>query len=604
MTQQTYLERAINDGHAKFTGEGKAQRIVYLAVNHTERYSDPEEQVRAEYWAELIYRYGYEPGRIGVEITVPDRTPKDAADLVVFQDDARTRPYAVIECARDGISDAEFVQKVEQACGNGTWAKLRARYVGVVAGKTRRFLDFSDKYGVMEREQNIVADLPIQYGKPEEFKYRKGGSLDIEPVKREELIAALRKCHQSLWGGGKRKPDVAFGELCKIIFVKITDEMKPRKKDEPYEFQIKTHESAPRLGQRIRALYDAQKTKDPNVFTDTIKVEDAELRTIVSHLESISLSETDLDTKGVAFEQFMDDFFKGDAGQYFTPRPIVQFAVAMLEPTNEDVVLDPACGSGGFLLHALDAVRREASEYYKPDTPDHFRHWHDFAKTHLFGIEINEEIARVAKMNMILHDDGHSNVVGTDALDRMRRINEINRGFAEDKFDLILTNPPFGAQVKATEHPYLGDYDLGKQTDAKGKSKPRNNQKTEILFLERIWHFLKPSTGRAAVVLPDGILTNSSLQYVRDFLLERFQLLAVVSLPQTAFAHYGAGVKASLVFLRKRANGETPDDNEAVFMAAPEFIGYDATGRECENQLKEVVKEYRAFQKNPKPFFV
>jgi type I restriction enzyme M protein len=604
MKQETYLDRALRDGHAKLTGEGKAQRIVYLAVNHSERYNDPEEKVRAEYWAELIYRYCYEPGRIGVEITVPDRTPKDAADLVVFRDAARTRPYAVIECKRDGISDAEFSQAVEQACGNGTWAKLRTSYVGVVAGATRRFMDFSDKYGVMEREQNIVADLPIQYGKPEEFKYTKGGSLDIEPVKREELITAIKKCHQTLWGGGRLSPPAAFGELCKIIFVKISDENTKRKEGEPYDFQIKTHEPSRKLAERIKALYEREKNKDPDVFTETIKIDDGTLRTIVSHLESISLSKTDLDTKGLAFEQFMDGFFKGDFGQYFTPRPIIDFAVQMFKPTNDDLVLDPACGSGGFLLHALDAVRKEADEYNKPGTPAHFQHWHDFAKTRLFGIEINEEIARVAKMNMILHDDGHTNVIGTDALDRMQRINEVNRGFAKDKFDLILTNPPFGAQVKATERPYLGDYDLGNQTDAKGKSKPRKNQKTEILFLERIWHFLKPGTGRAAVVLPDGILTNSSLQYVRDFVLERFQLLAVVSLPQTAFAHYGAGVKASVVFLRKRVEGETPDDNEAVFMAAPEFIGYDATGRECKNQLDDVVKEYRAFQAKPAPFFV
>jgi type I restriction enzyme M protein len=612
MQQETYLDRAIRDGHAKLMGEGKAQRIIYLAVNHAERYSDPEEQVRAEYWAELIYRYGYEPGRIGVEITVPDRTPKDAADLVVFRDDARTRPYAVIEGKRDGISDAEFAQAVEQACGNGTWAKLRADYVGVVAGKTRRFLDVTGTYGVGEREKNIIADLPLQYGKPEEFKYAKGGPLDIKPVKREELIAAIEKCHQTLWGGGRLSPPAAFGELCKIIFVKISDESAKRKKGEPYDFQIKTHEPSRKLAERIKALYEREKQKDRDVFTETIKIDDGTLRTIVSHLESINLKDTDLDTKGLAFERFMDGFFKGKFGQFFTPRTIIDFAVQMLNPTNDDLVLDPACGSGGFLLHALDAVRREADEYYpdqkevpgKPEGKDHHSHWHDFAKTRLFGVEINEEIARVAKMNMILHDDGHTNVIRADALDRMQRINEVNRGFAKDKFDLILTNPPFGAQVIATERPYLGDYDLGKQTDAKGKTKPRKNQKTEILFLERIWHFLKPGTGRAAVVLPDGILTNSSLQYVRDFVLDRFQVLAVVSLPQTAFAHYGAGVKASVVFLRKRADGEKGDGKETVFMAAPELIGYDATGRQCVNQLDDVVKEYRAFQAKPAPFFV
>lgn len=601
----SYLERALGDGYARISGEGKTQKIIYAAIDHAERYSDPEEKVRAEFWAELIYRYGYEANRIGVEVTVPDRTPSDRADLVIFRDDARKRPYAVIECKKDGISDAEFSQAIEQAFGNGTWAKFRANYVMVVAGSTTRAFDVTDKYGVLEREQNIIADLPEQYGKPAEYKYHKGSSLDIRAVNKEDLIAAIKKCHQSLWGGGRLSPPAAFSELCKLIFVKISDEQKKRKSGEPYEFQIKTHESGRRLAERIRALYQEQQKKDPDVFTETIRIDDSTLRTIVSHLEGINLSATDLDTKGVAFEQFMDDFFKGDFGQYFTPREIISFAVEMMQPSDEDRVLDPACGSGGFLLYALDAVRREAGEYYEEGTSEHFKHWHDFAEKRLFGIEINDEIARVAKMNMILHDDGHTNVIGVDALDRMERIHDINRGFERDRFDLILTNPPFGAQVSLAERPYLSSYDLGNQIPKNGKRKPRKNQKTEILFLERIWEFLKLGTGRAAIILPDGVLTNSSLQYVRDFLLERFALLAVVSLPATAFSHYGAGVKSSLVFVRKRGENELADEEEPIFMAAPQHIGYDAKGRKTEsNDLDEIVQQYREFQREPDPFFV
>lgn len=609
-----YLEQALEKGYAKITGEGKTQKITYLAVNYTDRYSDPEEKVRAEFWAELIFRYGYEPNDIGVEVTVPDRTPSDRADLVVFQKGDQTRPYAVIECKPEDITDAEFNQAVEQVCGNGTWAKFRASFIGVVAGQTRRFLDFSAKYGVLEREANIVADLPKQYGKSEEFRFREGTKDDIQPVSKEGLIATIKKCHQTLWGGGKLSPPEAFGELCKLIFVKISDEQARRKKGQPYEFQIKTHEPSHKLGERIRALYAAQQAKDPDVFTDTIKIDDATLRIVVSHLESINLSKTDLDTKGVAFEQFMDGFFKGDFGQYFTPREIIDFAVNMIQPKNDELVLDPACGSGGFLLYALDKVRKQADEWHpdqipeqgKPEGKDHYKYWHDFAEKRLFGIEINYEIARVAKMNMIIHDDGHTNVVGEDALQRLNRIREDtgNRNFKKNYFDVILTNPPFGSKVTLTERPYLSDYDLGKQKNAKGKTIPRKTQKSEILYLERIWQFLKPGTGRAAVILPDGILTNSSLQYVRDFILKRFQLLAVISLPQTAFAHFGAGVKASIVFLRKRREDEKPDDNEAIFMASPELIGYDATGRKTENQLGEVVEQYRQFQKNPEPFFV
>ncbi len=643
----TFLERAIKDGHARRTGEGKSEKITYVAVNHTERYSDPEEKVRAEFWAELIYRYGYDADCIGVEITVPDRTPSDRADLVIFKDNTRKAPYAVVECKKEGITDSEFNQAVEQACGNGTWQKFRASYVMVVAGITRRAFDFTGKYGALEREQNIIADIPLKYGKPEEFKYFNKGALDIRAVSKEELISAIKKCHQSLWEGGKRTPPEAFGELSKIIFVKISDE-KGTKRGEPYQFQIKTYEKSDKLAARIRALYETQRRREPNVFTDTIKVDDAVLQAVVLHLEGINLNKTDLDTKGVAFEQFMDGFFKGDFGQYFTPREIIAFAVEMLNPTHTDLALDPACGSGGFLLYALDAVRREADEYHDEGTAEHKIHWHDFAQKRLFGIELNDSIARVAKMNMIVHDDGHTNVISVDSLQEIEKIKEENKGFAFNRFDIILTNPPFGAVVKKTEKPYLDKFDLDYDwKDGARSGKPKASMKTEILFLERCWQFLKPK-GRMAIVLPDGILTNSSLQSVRDWLLEHYRLMAVVSLPQYSFAHYGAGVKASLVFLQKREAGETPNDDEAIFMAIAENIGYDATGRKTFKPFKQaqiagdvktewvrcdlfdmeftyerdtltpdnwnethrkiipntgLVAEYRKFTENPEPFF-
>ncbi len=609
--ESNFLQKAIKDGYAYITGTEAKQKITYVSSeNHSENYNDPEEKVRAEFWAELIYKYEYPVNRIKVEVTVPDRLPTDRADIVVFSDDECKRPYAVVECKRDGVTDAEFTQAIEQGVGNATWVKLRAEYVVIVAGGTRRVLDVSDQFGVLEREKNILADLPKAYGKPQEYRFYKGGvnekgdtASDIAPVAREDLIIAIRKCHQTLWGGGRLSPPTAFGELCKLIFVKISDEQKPRRKGEPYQFQIKTHEPSSKLAERINTLYDEQKKKDPEVFTESIKVDDRVLRTVVSHLEAINLNKTDLDVKGVAFEQFMDGFFKGDFGQYFTPRPIIEFAVKMLKPEHDWDVLDPACGSGGFLLHALDYMRKQAGEYYEKGTVDYFNYWHDFASRHLFGIEINDEIARVAKMNMIVHDDGHTNVISFDALDSIEKIHGHHTGFARNKFDLILTNPPFGSTINKAEKPYLTGYALGNTYDAKGKAKPRKNQSSEVLFIERIWEFLKPGTGKAAIVLPDGVLTNSSSQYVRDFILERFQLLAVVSLPQCAFAHFGAGVKASILFVRKRKAAEKPDENEAIFMAAPEWIGYDATGRKTESQFDEIVRKYEEFQKDAAPFF-
>lgn len=605
MEDRPYLYRAITDGHAEITGEGKTERIRYLAVNHSERWSDPEEKVRAEFWAELIYRYQYPPQRIGIEITVPDRTPKDSADLVVFRDDARTDPYAVIEAKRDGITDAELRQSIEQAFGNGHAHKFRAAFVGVVAGQSRLFFDCSDKFGALERQKNRIADLPIRYGRPLRIKFRKGDAEhDIQPVPRERLLNALRKCHDTIWNGGEFTPPAAFSEMCKLIFVKIADE-KDTALGDPYTFQITTGEDDATLARRIRRLYESHRERDAEVFNEEIKVADSGIATVVAHLESLSLSETDLDTKGVAFETFQGGFFTGDAGQYFTPRALVEFCVQMTEPCARDRVLDPCCGSGGFLLHALDAVRAEADRKQRPGSAQHFRHWHDFAQNNLYGIEINRDIARVAKMNMIVHDDGHTNVAAGNALRPIADFMARNSGFKPAGFDLILTNPPFGATAKDVDIPTLKDeFELFNKTDAKGKRKPLAQQKSEILFLERIWQYLKPKTGRAAVVVPDGILTNSSLQPVRDWLLAHFQVQAVVSIPQFAFAHYGAGVKASLLFLRKLGKGETVDADTPIFMALAEKIGYDATGRATGNDLPDILARYRDFQKDPEPFFV
>ena len=610
---QGFLQRAFADGHLQRITAGRTERIRYVAANHAEKWSDPEEKIRAAYYAELIYRYGYSPEYIGVEVTVPDRTPVDRADLLVFSDKALTKPYAVIECKRDGVSDTEFKQAVEQAFGNGQAHKFRAEYIGVVAGWTRAFYDCSDKFGVLEREANIVADMPIRYGKPEEFKYHKNAfpKPDIAAVSRDDLIKTIRKCHQTLWGGGRLSPPMAFGELTKLIFLKTRDEKTPRRKGDPYEFQIKTNETPGRLAARIKEMYTTERQNEPDVFNDDIKIDDTTLKNVVLHLESVNLTATDLDTKGVAFEQFMDGFFKGDFGQYFTPRNIIAFSIQMLDIQADDFVIDPACGSGGFLLHALDHVRRLAGEFYKEDSKEHFDYWHSFAEKRLFGIEINEEIARVAKMNMIVHDDGHTNIIGNDALEPLADIARKNAAFAaivgvdaetgqrnESKgFSKITTNPPFGAVIKDDLHSYLPSYELSRYV-AKGGSKnedgaedndadfrvgrkaikQRSSVKTEIVYCERVWQLLKPG-GQAAVVLPDGLLTNASLQAVRDWILERFKVLTVVSLPQFAFAHFGAGVKSSVVFLEKRRPNTPASDDEAIFMAMAENIGYDTTGR-------------------------
>ena len=181
---ETFLSRALDDGHARIVGEGRNERILYVAVGHSERWSDPEEKVRAELWAELIYKYEYPARRIDFEVNVPRRTPNDFADLVIYKDDELKDPYFVIECKRADVSDAAFNQAIEQACGSR--ASLGAPYGGAVAGLTQRLLTF-DGFLPSERDRNHLTDFPIRYGRPPEWRFYKnepGKDLAAVPPRR------------------------------------------------------------------------------------------------------------------------------------------------------------------------------------------------------------------------------------------------------------------------------------------------------------------------------------------------------------------------------------------------------------------------------------
>jgi len=580
---EAFLQIGINKNYIS-TSQDKS-KIIYVAIDKTYSFKNPEEKIRASFYVELIEKYKYPPERVDTEVVVPRRKPEDKADIVVYEDDELKTPYLVIECKKDKITDAEFKQAIEQVFGNAN--SLRAKFATVIAGNTRTVFDVAG-FKPSEREKNVISDIPIRYGKAPKYKFIKGDiEKDIKPVSREELIRALEKSHDTVWQGGKLAPTSAFDEVSKLLFCKLRDEKEGTKRDEYYKFQIGTHESAQEVYDRINSIYQKAKQEDAEVFREDIRLDPRIVYNVVEHLQGISFSKTDLDTKGVAFEIFMTDFFKGKMGQFFTPREIIRFCVKMLNPDRGDLVLDPACGSGGFLLNTMDSVREFAEENY--EEREAWDYWHKFAMNNLYGIEINDQIARVCKMNMIIHDDGHTNIISADALQNFDEVKKIHKGFLKDHFDMILTNPPFGAVIKDTEKDYLDKFELG------AKTKKRKNQKTEILFIERCLNFIKQGIGKMAIVLPDGILTNSSLQYVRDFIMEYAQILAVVSLPQFAFTHFGAGVKSSLLFLRRKAQNEKLRKYK-IFMAIAEHIGYDAAGRkDSKNDLDKIYEEYQKF---------
>lgn len=574
--------------------------IIYLRQGKKPRsYTNPEEIIQVETYLKLIFDYGYRPERIKLYESVKMGSGSKEADIIVYKDDECTEPYIVVECKKQEVSEAEFLQAIEQAYSYAYALPNDVKYIWVTSGIKNEYYEVNKnkysrvgksnipKYGVHRLPNyNFVYDAKSVSTQEGEQTFS-----DLSVITQDELTRTFKQAHDALWGGGQLNPSEAFDELDKLIFCKIWDERKDRRIGEPYDFQIITVDKEEiknwnklgekdlnqairdlenrRLTERINKLYEEGRKKDPEVFRDNIRLSPEKIRTVVGYLQGIDLGQTDLDAKGRAFETFMDSFFRGNFGQYFTPRPIVKFVTDVLPITNESSVLDTSCGSGGFLLYSLDKVRKQASELYPNYKNDirqnqrHYKHWHDFAEKKLYGIEINEQISRAAKMNMIIHDDGHTNVITADGLLSPEKLEEItkNRGFQYNSFDFIVTNPPFGSIVRQTEKAYMRDYKLGKKEDdwLAVITKPetqRDNQNTEILFIEQAYLFLKEG-GYLGIVIPDGILTNSSLQYVRNQIEDWFRIVAVVSMPQTAFMSTGAGVKSSVIFLKKWTKAES-----------------------------------------------
>ncbi len=597
------IQKGIEKGLISFNEDRK--NITYIHQNKRRNFNNPEEQVQAETFLKLVLEYSYPVGRIQQFISVTMGSSTKEADIIVYSDDACLSPFIVVECKKSDITEAEFTQAIEQ--GFSYAHATKAPFLWVTEGTKENFYNVSD-YPAMEREENKIADLP-HYGKSEisNHKFAKGGKdgVELKIIEQSELTQIFRKAHDALWSGGKRNESEAFDEFDKLIFCKISDELKHRPDGEPYDFQILGSDSGnANLLNRIKSIYAEGKLKDPNVFKDDLNLTIQELYTVVGYLAPVNVGGTDLDSKGRAFETFLGGLFKGKFGAFFTPRPVVEFVIACLPIKRESKVLDTSCGSGGFLLYALDKVRKQADNLY-PDYKTnvqkvgvHRDYWHNFAAHNLFGIEINNQISRTAKMNMIIHDDGHTNVISMDGLrNPLQMVATTNiTGFKKDGFDFIATNPPFGSVIKNTAVDYMGDYELGSKDidrlDVKlkninpNKKERRDNQSTEILFIEQCYNFLNVG-GILAMVIPDSILTNSSSQYVRDWIEEHYRIIAIVSLPQTTFTATGAGVKSSVIFLKKYSDSQTAQIRKLKDDLFDSLFEKDHFGLEIERLEKE-----------------
>jgi len=548
-TQRDLIRHASDRGYLEI----KDNRVRYVCRRvYEDDFTDPEEPVRAAVYAWLILGREYPNTQIDIEATVPRRTPADRADIVVYEDVKCLQPYLVVETKERGIGPAEVTRAVEQAFGNAN--SLRAKYALFDNLDSSRLYDIAN-FPPGERETNHLGprqNLAREFGRALEFHLIAGNMADIKPVDASDLENRVRRAHGLIWAGGMRDPLTAFNEWSKLIFAKVHDE-RHTPNGQPRRFQVGAGESTVRVGNRIRALYDEARIGDPSIFSEPISLPDDKIRDVVRTFEEVGFTLMDIDALGMAFEAFFGTVFREGLGQYFTPRPLVRFTVAMLMPQERDILLDPTAGTGGFLLEALFQVWKNVDRAYAGQ-PELERRKYDFARQHLYGIEVHPIVGRICQTNLLVHRDGHTNIeVGKTCLDTSFRNPRIKT--AESPFTIVLGNPPFGDAIEEGDSDRLGSSHLDDFELARGRSKIDS----ELVILERAIKFLAPG-GRLGMVVPDGLLNNTGKQSrcpaFRRFLLRYTRVLAVVSLPDHAFRRQGAQNKTSLLFCQRYTEEE------------------------------------------------
>lgn len=585
----------------------------------------PEEEVRQRYICRLIDSYGFSPEQMDQEIQVNNSKRGQGgsrADIIVWKSkedklaDPQKSPIIIVECKAESVTIHE--EDYYQGYNYASWAGADF-FVTTNLKETRIFKVIK---GEMPKRLEEIVDIP-NAEKANDQKELDKLLNQTKAFTRDEFSRLLLKCHNIIRNNDKLSPEAAFDEISKILFIKIRYE---RNNDEGQIFSKERFKENRKNYEKLNkemGIKDAipfyqnlfERTKkdfaDDHLFEDNeiINIRENSFEEIVKQLEIYNLSTTSDDVKGIAFEKFLGRTFRGELGQFFTPRPIVNFMVKVLDPQEGEYVCDPCCGSGGFLIRAFEYVRENIEKdieqqkeaikqtLYQDDydtLPQEEKDNIDkkvaqaFSRLNeeldinndkgrlrtlsfdcIYGTDANPRMARTAKMNMIMHGDGHGGVHHHDGLLNVN-------GIFRERFDVILTNPPFGSRVeksqKITEADKFTDEDkIKKYVERYGDryldalNEVNNNvgesllslyhtgkmsALTEVLFIERCLNLLKPG-GRMGIVLPEGTLNNDNLQRVREYVEGRAKILFIVSIPQDVFMASGAMVKPSLMFFKR-----------------------------------------------------
>jgi len=567
----------------------------------------PEEIEAVQVFAkQLVEDYGYPKDHIQtrpqfrVKVRPSDTKKEYPVDIAVFSNNKKQEEdvYIIVECKKKTRKDGKTQLQ--------DYLRFSKAFLGVwFNGNERLFLRKVEKNGRIEFEE--IPNIP-KYGQRVEDigKFRRK---DLKPTHNLKATFKAIRNHLAANTVGATRDEVLAQQLINLIFCKIYDERFTEPND-TVTFRAGVDEEAKEVKERILDLFDKVKRKYKEVLddSDTITLDANSVAYVVGELQNYCLIEAERDIIADAFETFIGHALKGGQGQFFTPRNVVKMMVDILDPDDEDLIIDPACGSGGFLIEALRHVWR------KLDAEGEKYHWNnenlkeekmEFALNRIRGIDKDYFLAKVAKAYMAIVGDGKSGIFCEDSLENPQNWDSKTREKIDlGKFSVLLTNPPFGSKIPVRGEEKLKQFELGhkwklnKETGEWEKGKLKDKEAPQILFIERCLQLLKDG-GRMAIVLPDGIYGNESLGYIRNWLLKQGRIVAVIDVPIETFMP-NTSTKTSILIFQKLEKNKTLKDYP-VFMALAEKCGHDRRGRELEqDDISEIPFLFKRWAKENK----
>lgn len=610
------------------------------------RLDTPEEYVRQTVEKRLINEHKYLNDQIKIEYNVQMGSGKKRADIVIFQEGATDEEMKdqhniniIVECKKEAIKPTDKNNGIEQlktymaASNNCEWGMWTNGLHKTVYRKVK-----NDKNQTHFEEYN---DIPSADGTTDEQERPNRNTL-IKAYE-DNLLFTFKTCHNIIYVNEGLQKQPAFFEFLKIIFCKIHDE---RNLLEPVEFYTSSKERNYKDGQasvynRISKIFEEVKKRHGQIFdsNDELKLSPRTVTFLTAELQKYALLTTDIDIKGKAYEELVGSNLRGDRGEFFTPRNVMKMAVAMINPKDNEKVLDSSCGTGGFVVTAMNSVIKRLTkkieeqygekEGWNPDIRKLFNDKiSEIAAENYYGFDINPDLVKATKMNMVMNNDGSGNILQLNSLlppqewseETKKNLakalgvsaNNVRNHKSLGFFDVILTNPPFGSKIPIRDQQILEQFDLGYiwNKDERGNwfktDRLQSSVPPEQLFIERVLQLLKEG-GRTAIVLPDSILGAPGLEYIRHWLIKKTKIIASVDLHADAFQPRN-GTQCSILFLQKKTKAEIVEEEKTreiidydIFMTMIDHIGHDKRGNKIFKrdekgniimlEIEEMVKE-------------